>query len=131
MVNFASIEPLIGKLKKLIDTRSIYFSIFSVDTFSYMFCKQCAVETRTRENPESDRRKLDLEQQKNVKKMIVIYFNEDFLDTMAEHEKLKTKMSQYDCVTEFKSHSSDIYEQFDPASMHLLMMRIFNDNFDL
>ena len=131
VVNFAGIEPLIGKLKKLIDNKAIYFSIFSVDTFSYMFCKQCAVETRNLQNPESSRRKLDLEQQKDVKKMIVIYFNEDFLDTMAEHERLKTKMSEYDCVTEFKSHASDMFEQFDPTSMHMLMMRIFNDNFNM
>ena len=39
--------------------------------------------------------------------IMVLYFDDSVLDLMAEIQKVKVKMSQYDCLVEFKCFAED------------------------
>lgn len=39
--------------------------------------------------------------------VMVLYFDDSVLDLMAEIQKVKVKLSSYDCLIEFKSYAED------------------------
>ena len=45
--------------------------------------------------------------------MVVLYFDDSVLDTMAEIIHLECRLSKYDCQLPFKNYAADHFDQFN------------------
>jgi hypothetical protein len=63
--------------------------------------------------------------------MLVIYFDDDYLDLMAENLKVKARMTGYNVRKLFNSYASELFLSFDAATTQHVMMTIFRMYFDL
>ena len=45
--------------------------------------------------------------------LIVLFFDDSLLDTMAEYTKLKVHLKDYDCQVDFKAYARDSFRSFN------------------
>jgi len=45
--------------------------------------------------------------------LIVLFFDDSLLDTMAEYTKLKVNLKDYDCQVDFKAYARDSFKSFN------------------
>ena len=60
----------------------------------------------------------------DYKRMIVIYFNDDYINVMAERFKIKAKFNK-NCMLEYKCYANQKFSSFDPPTMQFIMRKAF------
>jgi hypothetical protein len=55
-----------------------------------------------RDNPNSDN-------------LFVVYFREEFINSMGETLEMECRMSNYDCLAEYKCFANDFFESFNSS----------------
>jgi len=46
-------------------------------------------------------------------KLIVLFFEDSIMDTMAEKMQMKTRLREFDCTLEFKCYARDCFKSFN------------------
>jgi hypothetical protein len=79
----------------------------------------------------SDEEKKKTVDDKDVLKYVVVYFEDSFLDLMAEVFHVKTRLSNFDCMVDFKCFAEDFFEPFNSRQVQSIILQTFEQEFDL
>ena len=63
--------------------------------------------------------------------IMVLYFDDSVLDLMAEIQKVKVKMSQYDCLVEFKCFAEDKFQPFNARQKQAIILKSLENDIDI
>lgn len=63
--------------------------------------------------------------------IVVLYFEDSYIDLMAEIQNVKARLSNYPVLTEFRCYCSDMFEQFNSRQIHSIIMNTLNEQMDL
>ena len=64
-------------------------------------------------------------------KIVVLFFDDFTIDLQAEIHDVKTRLSNYPVLTEFRCYASDMFEQFNARQVHSIINQTLEDHMDL
>jgi len=73
----------------------------------------------------SDEEKKKLVNEKDGLKYVVVFFEDSFLDLMAEILHVKTRLSNFDCMVDFKCFADDFFEPFNSRQVQSIILQTF------
>ena len=105
---------MIDALEDLINQNYIYTSTYKVETFNKM--KWTWGKSDSKKLREKNSEVWNALEKKKRLKMLVIYFDDDYLDLMAENFKVKSRMTNFNVRTQFHAYASEVFLSFDAAT---------------
>ena len=63
-------------------------------------------------------------------KIVVLFFDDFTIDLQAEIHDVKTRLSNYPVLTEFRCYASDMFEQFNARQVHSIINQTLEDHMD-
>ena len=65
------------------------------------------------------------------KKIVVVYFEDEVIDFMAEILQVKARLNEFDCLVPFRCYAADMFERFNSRQIQSIIMQTFSTEFDI